>query len=190
MNPRRQTALESNVRTPFMPVPRRLSSSLLLLPLLLVAALSLTGCIRSRVHITSEPSGRVRGGYLGWIDSASLQPEIWEKVKGLKPGDISDPIVTDQGYHIIRVLGINGPRDLLFQQEFEKERIALIEELRAKAMIQFYDFEGKPVKEGAASKLEAPSAEAAPLPDAPKPEASKPAAPAPTFAPAAPADIQ
>ena len=73
-----------------MPVPRRLSSSLLLLPLLLVAALSLTGCIRSRVHITSEPSG-AEVVWLGKPYGATpvTIPYVWYwhyDVKVTKPG--------------------------------------------------------------------------------------------------------
>lgn len=138
---------------------------------------------------SEDPSGRISGGYLGWLDLESLQPEIREKVTALKPGDISDPITTDQGFHIVRLLGTNGPRDLLFQQEFEKERIALVEELRARAMIQFYDFEGRPIRDTGA-RLGSPAVDADPLIQA-EPAESKPNPAAeptatPAFAPAQP----
>ncbi len=56
----------------------------------------------------SDDSGsRNRGGHLGWFDPASLAtqfvPEFAEAATDLRIGDISEPVRSDFGYHIIQV---------------------------------------------------------------------------------------
>jgi peptidylprolyl isomerase len=58
---------------------------------------------------TGEPAGDV-----GWAAEAQIVPEIRSQVTGMNPGEISDPIRTGTGWHIIRMVETRpaGPRPL------------------------------------------------------------------------------
>ncbi|MBI5853801.1 MAG: peptidylprolyl isomerase [Nitrospirae bacterium] len=51
----------------------------------------------------SEGAESVKGGALGFVRQGELEPEIERVVSGLGPGQISAPIETIQGWHIIRL---------------------------------------------------------------------------------------
>lgn len=88
--------------------------------------------------MNDDPAARERAGALGWIDPASLRPEIRDQVAKMEPGDISEPIATDEGYHILHLRGRHTARDMLFTEKFEIERRQLIEALQSRATINIY----------------------------------------------------
>uniref|UniRef100_A0A7V3PU62 PpiC domain-containing protein n=1 Tax=candidate division WOR-3 bacterium TaxID=2052148 RepID=A0A7V3PU62_UNCW3 len=73
-----------------------------------------------------------QGGYLGEFYIEGLMPPFNQVVKNLNTGDISEPILSEHGFHIIKVINIQPERVLtftemqdairnyLFQQEFSK----------------------------------------------------------------------
>lgn len=93
-------------------------------------------------EVNNDPTGRSRGGLLGWIDPATLQSAIRETVEKLHPGEVSPPVTTDAGYHVLFVLERRDARDKLYSEKFEEQRNKLINELRAKAQIEIYSLEG------------------------------------------------
>ena len=48
-------------------------------------------------------AGAEQGGDLGWASEAEIVPEIRSQVAGLAQGEVSDPIRTTSGWHIIRL---------------------------------------------------------------------------------------
>ena len=56
----------------------------------------------ARVH--SEDASAARGGDLGWILPGDTVPEFERAMNALKPGEISDPVRTPFGWHLIQVL--------------------------------------------------------------------------------------
>jgi len=62
-----------------------------------------------------------RGGFLGWIAPEDLPPSFRSVVESMKPGDISAPIESSSGYHVIRLnehtkggpINLTDHRDLL-----------------------------------------------------------------------------
>ncbi len=50
-----------------------------------------------------EPKGGETGGDLGWASEAEILPEIRGQIAGMGQGEISDPIRTASGWHIIRL---------------------------------------------------------------------------------------
>ena len=60
----------------------------------------------------------------------------------MRPGEVSSPVLTPAGYHILMVLGRRTPRDYLFAQKFELERTRLLETLRERATIEIYPPDG------------------------------------------------
>ena len=56
----------------------------------------------ARLH--SVDGSATRGGDLGWVQPGDTVPEFEEVMNKLQPGQISEPIKTQYGYHIIQVL--------------------------------------------------------------------------------------
>lgn len=53
---------------------------------------------------TEDPSGKgKKGGSLGWFTKGKMVPEFEKKAFSMKPGEISAPVKTNFGYHIIYV---------------------------------------------------------------------------------------
>jgi peptidylprolyl isomerase len=51
----------------------------------------------------SDHAGGETGGDLGWAAEAQIMPEIRSQITGMAVGEISDPIRTPAGFHIIRL---------------------------------------------------------------------------------------
>lgn len=56
----------------------------------------------ARLH--SVDGSATRGGDLGWVHPGDTVPAFEEAMNNLKPGEVSRPIKTQYGYHIIQVL--------------------------------------------------------------------------------------
>jgi parvulin-like peptidyl-prolyl isomerase len=93
-----------------------------------------------------DTAGAEVGGYMGWVDPQGLLPELRGQLAGMKPGDISPPIATTQGLHILLLHARRDARDLLFSQRFADERNRLVKEQRQQANIKLYDLEGNPLQ--------------------------------------------
>jgi peptidyl-prolyl cis-trans isomerase D len=52
---------------------------------------------------TQDPSGKTNGGDLGWFANGRMVPEFEKVAFGMKKGEISEPVKTQFGYHIILV---------------------------------------------------------------------------------------
>jgi peptidyl-prolyl cis-trans isomerase SurA len=52
----------------------------------------------------SSSASAARGGEIGWVSPGQIAPELEEVLDQLKPGDVSDPIRTLLGYHIIKLV--------------------------------------------------------------------------------------
>jgi peptidyl-prolyl cis-trans isomerase SurA len=55
-------------------------------------------------RLQSEDASASKGGDLGWINPGDTVPEFEKAMDALKPGQISDPIQTPFGWHLIQVL--------------------------------------------------------------------------------------
>lgn len=102
----------------------------------------------------SEDSTATEGGDLGWVDRGRFVPEFEEVAFALEPGQVSDPVMTDFGYHVIYVEGRRPGgipayadvraevRERLLaakQQEVLAEVSALTMQLRRQSNIQVYE---------------------------------------------------
>lgn len=98
----------------------------------------------------SQDGSAGQGGDLGWAGPGLFVPEFQEAIDELRPGDISRPIVSRYGLHLIQLL--DRRQDKITQREqrelvrgqareekVQKEYIRWIEGLRARAFIEMRD---------------------------------------------------
>lgn len=79
------------------------------------AALAKIRSIRGRVNaknfgkiaseVTEDPTGQGNGGDLGWFSAGRMVPEFDQVAFKMKQGEISEPVKTQFGYHLILVEG-------------------------------------------------------------------------------------
>ena len=56
---------------------------------------------------------------MGWVNSTSLSPQIQEKLKYLKPGDISQPIISANSFIFLKLLNAKN----LIIDEIDKNKL-------------------------------------------------------------------
>ena len=54
-------------------------------------------------ELTEDPSGKQDGGDLGFFAKEQMVPEFAEVAFGMKPGEVSKPVKTQFGWHVIKV---------------------------------------------------------------------------------------
>jgi peptidyl-prolyl cis-trans isomerase SurA len=79
----------------------------------------------ARLH--SEDASGIKGGDLGWISPGDTVPEFERAMNGLEPGQLSGPVQTPFGWHLIQVL---ERRDEDMSQD--RRRVAALTALRAR----------------------------------------------------------
>lgn len=77
----------------------------------------------ARTH-SDDPGSKDSGGDLGWNAKGVLDPEFDKALFALKPGEISQPVKTGFGWHIIQLREVKGAQ----QQDFEVVREQLLRE--------------------------------------------------------------
>jgi hypothetical protein len=93
---------------------------------------------------SQDTASSSNGGQLGWVTEGQLPDEIDAVVFDMQPGDISQPIQSPFGWHIVTVTGKEDDRALTTNQYDAKvleARTAFLEEQRAKNDISsdYYD---------------------------------------------------
>ncbi|NYZ12292.1 peptidylprolyl isomerase [Azospirillum sp. RWY-5-1] len=65
----------------------------------------------------SQSAGAATGGDMGWIRQGELRPELDEALRKMRPGTLSPPVRTADGYHVLlvrsqRTVGSNAPPEM------------------------------------------------------------------------------
>lgn len=63
------------------------------------------------IEVSEDPGSGANGGSLGWFGRGQMVPEFEEAAFALDVGELSEPIKTDFGYHLILVDEINTDED-------------------------------------------------------------------------------
>ncbi|HEX2825404.1 MAG TPA: SurA N-terminal domain-containing protein [Burkholderiales bacterium] len=83
---------------------------------------------------SQDPGSAAKGGDLGTFGRGTMVKAFDDAVFGMKPGEISQPVETEYGYHIIRVTAVNPAQ----MKSFDEVRPAIEKELRKQQALQLY----------------------------------------------------
>jgi peptidyl-prolyl cis-trans isomerase SurA len=75
-----------------------------------------------------------KGGDLGYLDKGDLVPELEEVIQAMPVGEVSDPIESPSGYHIIKVLDTRALDESSLEDAREEIRQKLYREKAEKAL--------------------------------------------------------
>lgn len=84
----------------------------------------------------SEDPSAEAGGDLGFIEKRLLSGELLEALEKMSPGDVSAPIWTEKGVHIVKLEEVRRARDIAREKLFDREYRAWLKGLRRKAFIE------------------------------------------------------
>lgn len=98
-------------------------------------------------ELSDDPSTKANGGNRGYVALNGLGKEFADVVPRLEKGQVSEPIRTQVGWHLVKVVDTRAPsipdfdqiRDRLKDQIAQQAQSDLIEKLRAEARIQRLD---------------------------------------------------
>ncbi len=93
---------------------------------------------------SSRDSSSQDGGDLGWFTKADMIPEIFDAAFKLKPGEVSGPVKSQFGWHVIKLVETRKAKKPSFEEAHDdvmrtlarEEGTKLMEELRKKAKIE------------------------------------------------------
>lgn len=88
----------------------------------------------------SDAPNAAKGGELGWRQGGTLPPELAQMLDNMKPGDISPPLRTPQGFYIFKLLERRGQGEAQMVEQQHVEHILIrtneaVSEADAKARI-------------------------------------------------------
>jgi peptidyl-prolyl cis-trans isomerase SurA len=84
----------------------------------------------------SEDPSAEAGGDLGFIEKRLLSGDLLKALEEMSPGDVSAPIWTEKGVHIIKLEEVRRARDITKEKLFDKEYRAWLKGLRRKSYIE------------------------------------------------------
>jgi peptidyl-prolyl cis-trans isomerase D len=77
-------------------------------------------------ELSDDPGSKAAGGDLGWIEKGITQPAFESALFAMETGTVSDPVKTDEGFHVIRLREVQAGRS----KSFEEVRAELAEQYR------------------------------------------------------------
>jgi len=104
------------------------------------------------VEISQDKSNAAQGGDMSWIDPGTFVAEFSAVMDKLEINELSEPVKTQFGWHLIEVLGRRDQDQtedkkrerayqILSNRKFEEESVTWVNELRHKAHIKVIDAE-------------------------------------------------
>jgi peptidyl-prolyl cis-trans isomerase C len=124
-------------------------------------------------QLSDDPSAEANGGALGWFPAAKMDPVFSKAAFGLKKvGDISEPVQTKFGYHLIRLDGQRAGQERTFDQVSKQ----IMAELRERYVKETREARIDAIRTDPHTKVNQTAIDAlvVKLPDVPKTPAAKP----------------
>ena len=90
---------------------------------------------------SADVGSKAQGGDLGWLEKGVTDPAFESALFGLNKGDISDPVKTEEGYHIIQL------------RDVRPEKVRSFEEVKTELAKQYVDSERDRVYSEVSGKL-------------------------------------
>jgi peptidyl-prolyl cis-trans isomerase C len=115
-------------------------------------------------ELSKDPGGE--GGDLGWFTKDKMVPEFADAAFKMEPGQVSDPVKSQFGWHIIKVEekrmktfpSFDQVKDQAARYVVQKAQSDLIQQLRQNVKIERTEPEPKPADPAAAAPAPAPDA--------------------------------
>ncbi|HEB97165.1 MAG TPA: molecular chaperone SurA [Sedimenticola thiotaurini] len=96
---------------------------------------------------SEDTASAIKGGDLGWVSAGDLLPRFEEEMNRLEIGELSEPIRTEFGWHLLQVLDRRSydsteevkkaeARDKIRKRKFEEESELYLRRLRDEAFIE------------------------------------------------------
>jgi len=87
-------------------------------------------------EVSDDPTAKTNGGGLGWFGPGKLDPAFTKTAFALKnAGDLSEPVQSSFGWHIIRLDGRRPPQDM----PWEQARKVIMTDLKQRHVIEARD---------------------------------------------------
>jgi peptidyl-prolyl cis-trans isomerase C len=111
-------------------------------------------------ELTEDPSGKANGGDLGYFTKEQMVPEFSEVAFKLDKGQVSAPVKTQFGWHVLKVEdkrqrqapAFDTVRDQVENFAVRKAQVDLVTKLRAEAKIERLDTPAAPAQPAAPPK--------------------------------------
>ncbi len=81
-------------------------------------------------EFSKDKGSAEKGGDLGYFSRGKMVPEFEQAAAGLKPGEVSEPVKTRFGYHIIKLTDIKKGTPANFEQSAESIKKQILAEKR------------------------------------------------------------
>ncbi len=94
---------------------------------------------KALAKLSKDTGSAEKGGDLGFFSRGQMVPEFEQAALSLKPGELSKPVRTRFGYHIIKLAEIQKGDPASFEQSKESIQKQLLGEKRKKAFDSFVD---------------------------------------------------
>ena len=88
-------------------------------------------------ELSEDERTKHRGGDLGWFTSARMPADFVSACASLRPGEISAPVQTDLGWHLIKLIDRKPARPLTFE-EVKDEIVAHLTNARRQAAVSAF----------------------------------------------------
>lgn len=89
---------------------------------------------------SEDPGSKAEGGDLGWVEKGMMVPSFEQALFAMKPGEISGPVKTDFGYHVLKLREVKGGEGKSFEEVHDQ---LAAEQLQADSERAFNEFSGR-----------------------------------------------